>query len=80
MEHLAEFLLENEELNAVSIGIYQNGKARKGYFGEIDPGKGNKPTDKSLFEIVSVTKTFTGMLVAKAVLDGKLSVEDDVRK
>ncbi|WP_052333925.1 serine hydrolase domain-containing protein [Neolewinella persica] len=79
MEHLAGFLLENEELNAVSIGIYQDEKVRKGYFGEIDPGKGNAPTDASLFETASVTKAFTGMLVAQAVLDGKLNIEDDVR-
>lgn len=79
MEHLGEFLLENPELNTVSIGMYKDGKTQKGYYGEIDPGKGNTPTDSSLFEIASVTKTFTGMLVAQAVLDGKLSVEDDVR-
>jgi CubicO group peptidase (beta-lactamase class C family) len=80
MDHLAEFLLVTPELNAVSIGIYQDGKTRKGYYGEIDPGQGTTPTDSSLFEIASVTKAFTGMLVAQAVLDQKLTVEDDVRK
>ena len=37
------------------------------------------PTPQSVYEIASVTKTFTGMLAAKAVVDGKLTLDRDFR-
>ncbi|KAF5274774.1 hypothetical protein FQA39_LY18702 [Lamprigera yunnana] len=34
----------------------------------------------SLAEVASITKLFTGTLMAKAVLDGKINLDDDIRK
>lgn len=76
----AKSILKNPEINSISIGVYKNGKAYKGYYGEIDKGKGNKANDNSIFEIASVTKTFTAYITAKAVLEGKLNLNDDIRK
>ena len=40
-----------------------------------------KPTDgKTLFEIGSITKTFTCTLLADAVVNGKMRLEDPVQK
>jgi len=80
MENQAQLILENDEIPSVSIGIYKDGKSYTGYYGTMDKGKNNPPDDHSLFELASVTKSFTGLLCAQAVLDGKLSVEDDIRK
>ncbi len=63
-----------------SITIVQNGETITKHYGEIDKGKGNKLTDTTLFEIASVTKVFTGTLMAKAVLEGKVNLDDDIRK
>ena len=79
MGHNANLILEYPEINSISIGIYKDGKTYTGYYGEIDNHKKNLPNDNSLFEIASVTKSFTGILTAQAVLDGKLNVEDDIR-
>ncbi len=79
MVHNAELALENPEITSVSIGIYKNGKTYTEYFGAIDNGKENPANDDSLFEIASVTKSFTGILIAQAVLDGKISLQDDIR-
>lgn len=79
MVNNANLILENKEINSVSIGIYKDGKTYIGYYGEIDKGKNNLPNDSSIFEIASVTKSFTGILTAQAVLDGKLKPEDDIR-
>ncbi|RZJ69225.1 serine hydrolase [Flavobacterium sp.] len=76
----AEVLLRNTKANAVSIGIFKNGKVYTRHFGEIDKGKSNKASDSTLFEIGSVTKLFTGTLLAQAVLEGKIGLEDDIRK
>lgn len=42
-------------------------------------GKGN-PGEHSIYEIGSITKTFTSLVLAHAVIEGKVSLNDDVRK
>lgn len=79
IQKLADSLLLDSKINAVSIGVYKNGKKHIAHYGELDKGIGNTPTDETLYEIASVSKTFTGVLVSKAVLEGKLSLEDDVQ-
>ena len=78
IEKSAKNLLKDKEFNAVSIGIYKDGKQYIQHFGELTPGGNNPPNDKTIYEIASVTKTFTGYLVAKAVLEKKLYLDDNV--
>lgn len=79
MDRNADSLLLDPTINAISIGIYKEGKTFIHHYGELDKGKGNKPTDKTIYEIASVSKTFAGTLVAQAELEGKLNLEDDIR-
>lgn len=79
MDANAAQFLKDKRINSVSIGIYKDGKTYTRHYGELDRGKGNTPTDETLYEIASVTKTLTGMLVAQAVLDEKLDLEADIR-
>lgn len=72
-------MLRDSTVNSVSIVILKDGKEYINHFGELDRGKGNAPTDETIYEIASVTKTFTGMLMAKAVLDKRINLEDDIR-
>ena len=73
-----EAFVKNKNIHSVSIGIYKDGKGYTQHFGELEKGKGNAPTDETLYEIGSVTKPMTGYLVAKAVLDGQLKRSDKV--
>lgn len=79
VEHLANSFLEDDRIHSVSIALYNDGEASTFHFGEQTPNKNNPPTDATLYELASVTKTFTGTMVAKAVLDGKISLDDDIR-
>ncbi|MFZ4929300.1 serine hydrolase [Chryseobacterium sp. Mn2064] len=76
----AQKLAQKSGAYSVSVGILKDGKVYTRHFGEIDKGKGNKADDNTYFEIASVTKLFTGQLLAKAVLEGKINLDDDVRK
>ncbi|XQF93854.1 serine hydrolase [Pseudoalteromonas espejiana] len=38
------------------------------------------PTDNTIYEIGSVSKTMTGLITAYAVKDGKLSLDDNINK
>lgn len=72
-------LLEDKRFHSVSIAVLKDGQSTIKHFGELTIGKGNKPNDSTLYELASVTKTFTGYIAAKAVLDQKLNLEDDIR-
>lgn len=80
MDNNAHSLLLDSTINAISIGVYKSGETHIKHYGEIDKGRDNKPTDKTIYEIGSVSKTFAGTLVAQAELEGKLSLNDDIRK
>ncbi len=79
VEHFATEFLDDDRIHSVSIALYNNGKETTFHFGEQNSNKKNPPTDSTLYELASVTKTFTGTMVAKAVLDGKISLDDDIR-
>ena len=76
----AELLLKKSKAYSVSIGIVKDGKVYTKHYGELDKGKGNKANNNTYFEIASVTKVMTGYLMAKAVLEKKINLEDDIRK
>jgi D-alanyl-D-alanine-carboxypeptidase/D-alanyl-D-alanine-endopeptidase len=64
----------------LSIGIIQGGERRTFHFGSTRRGAAVLPTDRTIYELASLTKSYTGMLLARAVIDGKLALHDDVRR
>ena len=79
LENSAEKLLKDKRFHSVSIAVLKNDIEISRHFGELEIGKGNAPTNANLYEIGSVSKTFLGTLAAKAVLDKKISLTDDIR-
>jgi CubicO group peptidase (beta-lactamase class C family) len=64
----------------LSIGVIQNGQTTFYNYGETKKGTGDLPTINTIYEIGSITKTFCGNLLAIAVTEKKISLEDDIRK
>ena len=64
----------------VSIGVYRDGRTHSFNYGRLEPGGRRAPTRNTLYPIASITKTFTGILLAQAQLEGKLKLDDDVRR
>jgi CubicO group peptidase (beta-lactamase class C family) len=64
----------------LSIGIVFKGKTYIYNYGSISKSKQQLPTGSTLYETGSIIKTFTGLLLAKAVTGHKVALEDDVRK
>lgn len=79
IEKHGKSFLTNKDITSVSIGVFKAGEIYTQHFGEIEKGKGNLPTDETIYEIASISKTVTGYLVAKAVLEKKIKLEEDVR-
>lgn len=64
----------------LSIGVFTNNKDYFYNYGETTRNSNELPGNKSIFEIGSITKTFCGILLAKAVTEKKVSLNDDIRK
>ncbi len=73
------FMFESKTV-ALSIGVLKDGKTYFYNYGETKKGNGQIPSSKNLYEIGSVTKTFTGLLLARAVVTNKIKLTDPVNK
>lgn len=71
-----------QKINTVglSIGILKDDKISYYNYGETARGNGKLPTPNTLFEIGSITKTFTSTLLAYYVNEGKLKLNDPITK
>lgn len=80
MRQTATTLLQSPLLHATSIAVVYRGKEFMLHQGEMETGKSNPPDDTTLYEIGSVSKTFAGLLLANAVLDGKAALDDPIQQ
>lgn len=78
MEKNAQALVEKPLINSTSIGLYYQGEHFIQHHGELEKGKGNSPSDQTIYEIGSLSKVITGTLVAKAVLENKLQAKEAI--
>ncbi|WP_414497605.1 serine hydrolase domain-containing protein [Stenotrophomonas maltophilia] len=79
VDEVAQALIEQPLLHSASIGVVYRGKTFIRHRGEMVAGKPDVPTDATLYEIGSLSKTLAGTLMARAVLEGGVGLEDDVR-
>ena len=80
VDRLAQAYLVNSATAGLSIGILKNGKAYYYNYGEAEKGKQNLPDSNTVFEIGSITKTFAATLLADAVNNKKLKLDDPASK
>ncbi|WP_158678074.1 serine hydrolase domain-containing protein [Pseudoalteromonas sp. T1lg23B] len=61
----------------VSIAIVDAENVYQYHLGQLS--NGDIPNNQTIYEIGSITKTYTGLVVAKAILDGKVELDIDIR-
>lgn len=74
-----EFMSNPDEVG-LSIGIIHNGKAYTYNYGEIKKSTPKLPGVNNYYSIASISKTFASGLLAYAVLEKKINLDDDIRK
>ena len=79
IDEVAATLIEQPLLHSTSIGVVYRGQAFIRHRGDMEAGKPGPPTDATLYEIGSLSKTLAGTLMANAVLEHKVGLDDDVR-
>ncbi|HEX8349688.1 MAG TPA: serine hydrolase [Hymenobacter sp.] len=80
VQRLGKEFIKQPARVGLSIGIIKNGQTYFYNFGTTEKGKNQAPTQNTVFEIGSVSKTFTSLLLAHAVIEKKVNLTDDIRK
>lgn len=66
--------------DGVSAAVVRGGHTRFYNAGLIARGGPTPATERSIYEVGSISKTFTGLLLAHAILEGRAAASDDVRR
>jgi CubicO group peptidase (beta-lactamase class C family) len=69
-------LMADARYQSVSGAVVYQGRVRTFHYGRLPSGR--IPDDRTLYEIGSLTKTFTGLLLAKAVRDGSVQLDSPI--
>lgn len=80
IDPLARPLLEDGIAVGFVIGIVKDGQTQVIAYGETTKGSGIAPTGDSVFEIGSISKVFTGVLLANMVQGGSMKLGDPVQQ
>lgn len=73
------FVRENPHVG-LAIGVVYRGQTTSYPFGQATLASAAPPTARTRFELASFSKTFASLLLAKAVVAGKISLTADIRR
>ena len=76
---LANPFIDDDIVVGMVVGIVKGDEVTVLSYGETKKGSKVKPDGESVYEIGSVTKVFTGVLLADAVRQAKVKLEDPLR-
>ncbi len=79
IERLAQSYIDAERVVGMSIGVLKGGEATTAHVGRTG-AKGKRPDDDTVYEIGSVSKVFTGILIADAVVRGKVRLDQSAQE
>jgi D-alanyl-D-alanine-carboxypeptidase/D-alanyl-D-alanine-endopeptidase len=80
VNRLGENFIKNKQAVGLSVGIYNNGTNYFYNYGTVIKGQTKLPTQNTVYEIGSITKAFVSLILANAVVEKKVRLEDDIRK
>ncbi len=80
VDQVVKNYLSEHKYIGYSISLYKAGKTTYYGYGEKQKNKNQIPDEETIFEIGSVTKTFTALLLAQAIQSGLAGADDDIRK
>lgn len=78
IDNAVKVYLQDSSTNGISIGVYSKGIKYTYNYGKADRGK--LASAGNYYNIGSVAKTFVTTILAQAVVDKKLNLNDEIRK
>ncbi len=76
---MSDYMQENK-IPGAAVLIYANGAAQSYYFGVADKKHNTPVTQKTIFELGSITKVMTSLLLAEEVDMSRMQLTDSVKK
>ncbi|MBB5634909.1 CubicO group peptidase (beta-lactamase class C family) [Pedobacter cryoconitis] len=80
IDEMAIKYLRDPDNRGLSIGVVNGIDTETFFYGETQGGNNILPDEHSLYEIGSISKTFTALMIAHAVNGNKIKLKDDIRK
>jgi len=81
VEKLIRPYIQQGHTTGLCIAVIQNGKVHRYSYGEVKRGSNKLPDfQNTIFEIGSLTKTFTSLLLAREVTRKKMALNDPINK
>ena len=81
VEQLVRSYVQKGNTAGIALAVIEHGRIRRYSYGTTDKNKNGLPDpEKTIFEIGSVTKTFTSLLLAQQVSSGRMRLNDPVNK
>lgn len=80
VDSIANSFAKQKNAQSLSIGIIHNNQSNQFFYGETEAGNATLPTETTLYEIGSITKTFTATLLADLVDRQIISLDDSIAK
>jgi serine-type D-Ala-D-Ala carboxypeptidase/endopeptidase len=74
-----EWLAANDGVG-LSVGVYVNGQRQFYNLGATRLDGNQAPTEHTIYEIGSIAKTMTGQLLARAIIEGRATLNDEAAK
>jgi CubicO group peptidase (beta-lactamase class C family) len=74
IDRLAQPYLDSETVVGMSIGVIKAGETFVRGYGRLSADDSRVPDGRTIYEIGSVSKVFTGLLLADAVVSGRVSL------
>ncbi|MEK6627298.1 MAG: serine hydrolase domain-containing protein [Bdellovibrionota bacterium] len=80
IDQAVQLQIEKNFIPGAVIGLYENGKITYASYGETQIGSGHKPTEHSIYEIGSISKVFTGIILASLHNKKIVNLNDPISK
>jgi D-alanyl-D-alanine-carboxypeptidase/D-alanyl-D-alanine-endopeptidase len=78
VDKLVQPYLDAHVVNAISIGVVQGDKQWSRHYGQLSEKQPKKPDDQTIYELGSISKVFTGILLADAVVQKRVRLNQAV--
>lgn len=73
-------LIDNKTLQAVSVGVIKSDGPTTAHAGSVAPDNPTAPDNQTLYEIGSISKVFTSLLLADAVVRGEVTLDTPIAR
>jgi CubicO group peptidase (beta-lactamase class C family) len=80
IDSLLRIYMQSPQNCGISIAVIKPGSENFYNYGQTRRKAGRLPDSRTIYEVGAVSNTFCGLLLAQAVRENKISVDDDIRK